>query len=130
VAGGDEAALDRDCDGTISPADTALAANSVTPIAVPSELSQVKAFLVNLTMVNGLTPGYITAERCQDVSAGPQSKSSGNFGVSTAIANLGVVRNGGFGGFWTREWRRPSVPSQVASPAWTRASTPAPTPSW
>ena len=49
------------------------------------------AVLVNLTMTDGAASGFITADRCSTLTAGPQTKSSGNFGVSAAIANLAVV---------------------------------------
>lgn len=49
------------------------------------------AVLVNLTMVDGQQPGYITADRCGALVAGPQTRSSGNHPTSTAIANLAVV---------------------------------------
>jgi hypothetical protein len=47
--------------------------------------------LVNLTMVDGSTAGYITADRCSSLSPGSQTKSSGNHGITTAVANLAVV---------------------------------------
>ena len=50
------------------------------------------AALVNLTMVAGpLYSGYITADKCSTLQAGPQSKSNGNFSRNTVIANLAVV---------------------------------------
>ena len=49
------------------------------------------AVLANLTMVNGSNPGYITADKCSALSPVPQSSSSGNHGIATAIANLSVV---------------------------------------
>lgn len=49
------------------------------------------ALLVNLTMVDGLGAGYITADTCQSLVPGPQSKSNGNHGAALAIANLSVV---------------------------------------
>jgi hypothetical protein len=49
------------------------------------------AVLVNLTMVDGLGAGYITADKCSTLVPGPQSKSNGNHGADVAIANLSVV---------------------------------------
>lgn len=49
------------------------------------------AVLANLTMVDGIASGFITADKCSAVAAGPQTKSSGNFVAGTAIANLAVV---------------------------------------
>lgn len=49
------------------------------------------AVLVNLAMTDASAPGYVTADRCSSLRPGPQSKASGNHGVGTAIANLGVV---------------------------------------
>jgi alpha-tubulin suppressor-like RCC1 family protein len=47
--------------------------------------------LVNLTMSEAETAGYITADRCSALTAGPQAKSNGNFSVGSNIANLAVV---------------------------------------
>lgn len=49
------------------------------------------AVLVNLTMVGGATSGYITADKCSTLVAGPQTKSNGNHPANSAIANLSVV---------------------------------------
>lgn len=49
------------------------------------------AVLVNITMVDGGHPGYVTAASCSAMTPGPQSRSNGNFPVSTAVANLSVV---------------------------------------
>ncbi len=65
-------------------------AGSITKVAT-GVVPGTSAVLVNLTMVDGATPGYITANKCSVLTAGPQTKSSGNHGVSTAIANLAVV---------------------------------------
>ena len=47
--------------------------------------------LVNLTMTEADTAGYITADRCSTLTAGPQTKSNGNYTPGTNIANLAVV---------------------------------------
>lgn len=67
-----------------------LAAGSVTRVSTGIEAGT-SAVLVNLTMVDGQAPGYITADRCSALTGGPQSKSSGNHGVAAAIANVSVV---------------------------------------
>ena len=63
---------------------------SLTPVqsAVPAPAT---AALVNLTMAAGVANGYVTADKCTALVAGPQTKSNGNHGVGTAIANLSVV---------------------------------------
>ncbi len=50
-----------------------------------------EAVLVNLTMTEGLSGGYITADKCSRLAPGPQSHSSGNFGAQQTVANLSVV---------------------------------------
>ncbi len=64
--------------GTITAVDAGLAAGS-------------SAALVNITMVGGSANGYISADQCSALTAGPQTRSSGNHGPNTAIANLSVV---------------------------------------
>jgi hypothetical protein len=49
------------------------------------------AVLVNITMTESATGGYITADRCSALTAGLQSKSNGNVTGGQNIANLGVV---------------------------------------
>ena len=65
-------------------------AGSITKVAT-GVAAGTTAVLVNLTMVDGTTPGYITADVCSQLSPGPQTRSSGNHSTSTAIANLAVV---------------------------------------
>ena len=72
------APLVRPTAGSITRVDTGVAANTA-------------AVLVNLTMVDGVAAGFITADKCSALSPGPQSRSNGNHDVSTAIANLSVV---------------------------------------
>lgn len=67
-----------------------LPGQSITPAAAGLPASATQA-LVNLTMVDGGSPGYLTADQCSLLAAGPQTKSNGNFDVSMAIANLSVV---------------------------------------
>jgi len=66
-----------------------LAAGSITP--VPTGAAGASAVLVNLTMVDGVAPGYVTAGRCSILVAGPQSRSNGNHVAGTAVSNLSVV---------------------------------------
>jgi hypothetical protein len=73
------APLARPAGGSITHVDTGVAAGT-------------SAVLVNLTMVDGTTSGYITADKCSALSPVPQSRSSGNHSASTAIANLSVVQ--------------------------------------
>jgi hypothetical protein len=69
------------------------------PVGAPGNIVRVRtnapagtaAVLVNLTMVNGSMPGYITADRCSALSPGVQTKSSGNHDQGGVTANLGVV---------------------------------------
>ena len=49
------------------------------------------AALLNLTMTEGVRTGYITADRCSTLTAGPQTRSNGNYTRNTSIANLAVV---------------------------------------
>jgi hypothetical protein len=49
------------------------------------------AALVNVAMVDGLSPGYITADTCDVLRAGAQTKASGNHDGTFAAANLAVV---------------------------------------
>lgn len=42
-------------------------------------------------MVEAVSPGYITADVCSRLQAGPQTKASGNHGIGGAVSNLAVV---------------------------------------
>jgi hypothetical protein len=57
------------------------------------------AALVNITMVDGVQPGYITADRCSALASGPQTRSNGNVPTATAISNLSVVNVDADGSF-------------------------------
>jgi hypothetical protein len=66
--------------------------SSDTITAVDSGLPMSRnAALVNLTMVDGAGPGYLTADRCSTLSKGPQPFSNANHSGSGAVANLAVV---------------------------------------
>ena len=57
------------------------------------------AALVNIAMVDGVQPGYITADRCSSLVSGPQTRSNGNVPSATAISNLSVVNVDADGSF-------------------------------
>lgn len=66
------------------------------PAAVPPDAT---AVLANLTMVNGASQGYVTADACASLTDGPQAFSNGNHGAGSANANLAVVPVDADGGF-------------------------------
>jgi hypothetical protein len=66
-----------------------LVAGTVTRIK--SGAAGAQAVLANLTMTAGSTAGYITADKCSRMVAGPQSYSNGNFAEGQTIANLAVI---------------------------------------
>jgi hypothetical protein len=68
----------------------AVAAGSITRVATGAA-GGVKAVLVNVAMTDGSAPGYITADKCSVLQAGPQTKSNGNYVAGAAISNLSVV---------------------------------------
>jgi hypothetical protein len=68
---------------------SALAAGTLTRVSTVG--AGALAALINLTMVDGVAPGYIVAAPCSKLTAGPHTQSNGNHGVGTAIANLSVV---------------------------------------
>src|SRR5262245_54081394 len=73
---------------TVSTAD-AIGSAQITPI--DTAIEGASAALVNLTMVDGRAPGYITADHCASLISGPQSKSHGNHPTGSAVSNLAVV---------------------------------------
>ena len=61
-------------------------------VAVPTRSGDdARAVLANVAMVDGVAPGYVTADRCSSLGDGPQLRSSGNHGAGEAVANLAVV---------------------------------------
>ncbi|MEO7398154.1 MAG: hypothetical protein ABIW84_06280 [Ilumatobacteraceae bacterium] len=62
----------------------------ITAVA-PGVGAGASATLVNLTMVDGAAPGYVTADRCSALVSGPKAQSTGNHGVRAAVSNLAVV---------------------------------------
>ena len=65
-------------------------AGSITRVATGAPTGT-EAVLVNLAMVDSPADGYVTADKCSALTAGPQSNASGNHGVNEAVSNLGVV---------------------------------------
>ncbi len=57
------------------------------------------AVLVNLTMTDGVSGGFITADRCSALTNLPPTKSNGNFVPQRNVANLAVVPVDGDGSF-------------------------------
>jgi hypothetical protein len=53
--------------------------------------SGASAVLVNVAMTDASAAGYITADKCSVLQAGPQTKSNGNYVAGAAISNLSVV---------------------------------------
>ena len=49
------------------------------------------AALVNLTLTDASVPGYVTADKCSSLVAGPQTKSNGNVTPGRVSANVAVV---------------------------------------
>jgi hypothetical protein len=67
------------------------AANSIVRVT-PGVAPGTTAALVNITMTESATGGYITADRCSALAPGLQTKSNGNVTGGQNIANLGVVQ--------------------------------------
>ena len=74
-----------------------LAAGTVTRVA--AGLPGSAAALVNLTTLAGVGDGYITADKCSRLAAGPQAFSNGNFGMVDAFANTSIVELDADGSF-------------------------------
>lgn len=74
------------------------AANSITRVqtGVPAGTT---AVLANITMTRAAGAGYVTADRCTGMVAGPQSKSNGNYVPGIDIANNSVVNVDADGSF-------------------------------
>ena len=60
-----------------------VAAAAVAPNAV--------AMLANLTVTEPTSAGYLTADACSTLVAGPQTRSNANFAAGDTVANLAVV---------------------------------------
>ena len=81
-------AADRNCDGGADPNPPALAAQTLTPVAPAVGASAVFA---NISMVDPLAPGYITASRCSGLARGPQQTASGNHTIGVPVSNVAIV---------------------------------------
>jgi len=64
------------------------AANSIVRVRAPTGATSV---VVNLTAVGAAASGYVTADSCAALVAGPQSQSNLNAVVGSAVSNLAVV---------------------------------------
>jgi hypothetical protein len=81
---------DANCNG-IPDRDEPQPAGTITPASsgVPSTAS---AVLANVAMTGAnASAGYITADKCSLLQAGPQTKSNGNYAVGATISNLSVI---------------------------------------
>jgi uncharacterized delta-60 repeat protein len=74
------------------------AAGSITRVST-GVAAGTSAVLVNLTVTGAVAPGYITADRCSVLVAGPQSKSNANYQAGQDIANTAVVNVDADGSF-------------------------------
>ena len=50
-----------------------------------------RAVLANIATVDATSPGYVTADRCTTLTAGPQQRANGNYSAREVVANLSVV---------------------------------------
>jgi hypothetical protein len=64
-------------------------ANSIT--RVPTGLTGRPAALVNIALVGAASAGYVTAGSCDQLTVGPQARSTGNAVPGQAVSNLAVV---------------------------------------
>ena len=74
-----------------------LPAETITRVA--TGMPGTTAAMVNLTMVGGVGNGYISADKCSRLLAGPAAFSSGNFGMIDAFANMSIVELDADGAF-------------------------------
>ena len=74
-----------------------LAAETITRVA--TGMPGTAAAMVNLTMVGGVGNGYVSADKCSRLLAGPPTFSSGNFGMIDALANMSIVELDADGAF-------------------------------
>ncbi|MGB8858316.1 MAG: hypothetical protein WCC60_03625 [Ilumatobacteraceae bacterium] len=74
-----------------------VAAGSVTKVS--TGLAGTEAALVNLTAVDGAAFGYVTADKCSRLVAGPQAFSNLNFIPQFAVANMAAVELDADGSF-------------------------------
>jgi hypothetical protein len=81
--------LFRALDTRVASGVASLAAGSITRVTTAS--AGALAALINLTMVDGASPGYVVVAPCSKLTGGPHAQSNGNHGVGAASANLAVV---------------------------------------
>ena len=67
-----------------------VAAGSITRVSANAPAGA-SAALVNVAMTDATAAGYITADKCSVLQAGPQTRSNGNYVAGAAISNLSVV---------------------------------------
>lgn len=72
------------------------AAGSIVRVKAPAGAN---AVVVNLTSVDAQGAGYVTANACSSLAAGPQSQSNLNAVVGAAVANMAIVPVGADGTF-------------------------------
>ncbi|MCE9621606.1 MAG: hypothetical protein K8R99_04580 [Actinomycetia bacterium] len=66
-----------------------LAAGTITRVA--TNMPGTHAALVNLTALDGVGDGYVSADKCSRLQAGPPAFSNGNYGMIDAFANTSIV---------------------------------------
>jgi hypothetical protein len=87
--GFDTVRLSRALDTRLSPGGTP-AAGSITRVSTGAPAGTT-AVLTNIGMVDGVAPGYITADACSKLLPGEQTRSNGNYSAAAAVSNLSVV---------------------------------------
>ena len=70
------------------------AAGSIVRLKAPAG---VQAIVVNLTSIDAQAAGYVTANACSGLAAGPQSQSNLNAVVGSPVANMAIVPVGADG---------------------------------
>ncbi|MCU1393986.1 MAG: hypothetical protein JWM34_2414 [Ilumatobacteraceae bacterium] len=68
-----------------------VAAGARLAVGAPMAPPNAVAMLANLTVTDPTAGGYLTADSCTSLAAGPQTHSNANFAAGDTVANLGVV---------------------------------------
>jgi hypothetical protein len=68
-----------------------VAANTEVMLGTSAVPATAVAMLANLTITAPTGAGYVTADSCSTLVAGPQTRSNTNFNVGATVANLAVV---------------------------------------
>ncbi len=68
-----------------------VAANTEVMLGTTAVPANAVAMLANLTITGPTGPGYVTADSCASLVAGPQTRSNTNFNAGSTVANLAVV---------------------------------------